>query len=278
MRGPAVAALACLACSAGAVDARAQATPVGLDPPVARQGTALLLDADASVLSPGGRAADAITIALPRGMRVDPAARESFCGRDEALACPPASRIGFGRFIVTVRDFASWGGEAEVVWTIDAALGRPLRRGDIASVVLTSKLLGIDSVTTFLGPALGTVPTTVTAFGRVVPRPAGVELRFDKLPVEPAVTAPATATPTRLELTLTAVRRVRQNFVRRIRVRTPTGYEVRKMKDHRLVGHHLLRTPRSCSGSWSSQLRVGFAGGVRRTAGRIPCSPPIVLP
>ena len=116
------------------------------------------------------------------------------------------------------------------------------------------------------------MPTPVTTVGRVVPRTSGTELRFDELPVRLGVAAPATATPARLELALSAVLRTRQNFVRRVRVRTLSGYEVRKVKDHRLVGHHLLRTPRSCNGSWSSEVRVGFPGGVKRTASRIRCA------
>ena len=41
--------------------------------------------------------------------------------------------------------------------------------------------------------------------------------------------------------------------------------EVRKVADHRLVGHYLLRTPVSCSGSWASELRVGLPAGEKRT-------------
>ena len=65
-----------MAVTSGAADARAQqATPVAVDPAVAHQGTALLVEADASLLSSNGQAAESITIALPRGMRVDALAR-----------------------------------------------------------------------------------------------------------------------------------------------------------------------------------------------------------
>ena len=234
--------------------------------------------ADESVLSSGGRSAGSVTFALARGMRVDSAARERLCRRAEAArsACRASSRIGSGRFVVAVRGAGSDAGEAELTWSIDAHLGEPLRRGDAASVVLSARLLGADSVAVLLEPALGTsVPRTATTVGRLVRRssgPYGIELRFAELPVGVDLAAPVTATPTRLEFALSAVRRTRRNFVRRVRVRTPSGYEVRRIRDHRLIGHHLLRAPRTCRGSWASELRVGFPGGVRTTASPIACA------
>jgi hypothetical protein len=175
-----------------------------------------------------------------------------------------------------VRDYAWWGGQAELTWSLTASLGPPRRRGDAASVVLTGKLLGLDSVSAFLGPALGAdVPGTMSAVGRLVPRRSGaygVELRFAELPVELDVARPVTATPTRLELVLSAVRRTREDFVRRVEVTTLDGTEVRRVEDHRLIGHHLLRAPRTCRGSWASEVRVGVPGGAKRIASRIPCA------
>jgi hypothetical protein len=268
-----------LTLSAGAADALAE-QPLALDPSAADQNTALLVVADEAMLSPKGQSADSITFALARGMRVDSAARERLCGRDQAArsACPASSRIGFGRFVVAVRGYLFGGGEAPLAWSIDAYLGKPLQPGDVASVVLTARLLGASSVAALLAPALGTsVPSTATTVGRLV-RPAsgryGIELRFAKLPVQLDVAAPITATPARLELALSAVRRVRQNFIRHIKVRTLSGYEVRRIPDHRLIGHYLLRTPPSCNGSWPSEVRVGFPGSVKRTASPIGCSTP----
>jgi hypothetical protein len=268
-----------LTLSAGAAGALAQQPPpLALDPSAAGQGTTLLIAADESALSSNGQSAESITFALARGMRVDTAAREHLCAEDQAArsACPALSKIGFGRVVVAVRGYLFGGGAAELAWSMDAYLGQPLRPGDAASVVLTGNLLGAGSVAALLAPALGmSVPTTLTTVGRLV-RPAsgayGIELRFPKLPVRLDVAAPITSTPARLELALSAVRRIRQNFIRRIRVRTPSGYVVRKIRDHRLIGHYLLRTPRSCKGSWTSELRVGFPGAVKRTATRIACS------
>jgi hypothetical protein len=259
--------------SAGAAAAPAQVPgSVSLDPGVAGQGTALLVAADATVLSPGGRSPGSITIALPRGTRLDTAARRPLCGAGQAV-CPESSRIGFGRFIVTVRGYLLGAGETQLAWALSAFLAEPSKRGDAASVVLSSTLLGADSVGQLLAPALGTpVPVTATSSGRLVRRRSGIELRLPKLPVDLAVTAPVTASPARLELALSAVRRTRQNFVRRFKVRTPSGFQVRRIRDHRLVGHDLLRAPRTCGGSWPYELRVAFPDGVQRTAGRIACT------
>lgn len=275
--------MACLALtlSAGVTGAHAQqAAPVGLDPSVAGQGTALLVAADESTLRAKGQSAKSIAFALPRDMRFDSGARERLCGRDQAArsVCPAASRIGAGRFVVAVRGYLFGSGQTEVMWSIDAFLGKRVRRLDVASVVLTTNLLGAGHAGTLLEPALGTsVPRTGTTVGRLVRRASGaygIELRFAKLPVQLEVAAPITATPARLELALSAVRRVRQDVTRRIRVRTLSGYEVREIHDHRLIGHHLLRAPRRCKGSWPSQLIVGFRGGLKRTASPIACEPP----
>jgi len=163
-----------------------------------------------------------------------------------------------------------------VAWRIHAYLGGPLQRGDSASVVLISRLLGASHVDALLEPIIGTaVPRTATAVGRLLGRGSGghgIELRLAKLPVYLEPLAPITAVPARLELALSAVRRVRKDFVRRIRVRTLSGYAIRRIPDHRLIGHHLLRAPRSCNRSWPAEIRAGFPSGVERTSIRIQCS------
>lgn len=263
-----------------AAPAHAQSAPVSVDPMIAGQGTALLLAIDESRLTSGGQAADSVTFALPRGMRVDTASRATLCKRAQAArsACPEASRIGFGRYVVAVRGYLFGHGEAELAWSLVAYLGEPAASGDAASVVLTGNLLGAGNVAALLAPALGaTVPNTASAVGRLVPRRSGaygLELRFPQLPVHLNVPAPVSAAPAQLQLALSAVRRVRQDFMRRIRVRKPSGYEVRKIRDHRLVGHHLLRTPTACRSTWLAELRVGFPSGEQRSRTRMPCSTP----
>jgi hypothetical protein len=262
-----------------AAGATAQADgTVTLDPNAARQGTALVIAVDQAALSPSGQAPTSITVALVRGMRVDTSAREQRCSGDQAArgACPLASRIGSGRYVMDLRGFLGPGGSTQLAWAIDAYLGAPARRGDVASVVLSSRLLGADSVDALVVPAIGgPVPSTSTITGRLVRRasgPYGLELRLPGAPVQLEVPAPTTATPSSFELTLSAARRTRQNFIRRYRVRTPSGYEIRKVRDHRLVGHDLLRTPRTCRGSWPYELSVGSAGGTQRTTGTIACT------
>jgi hypothetical protein len=107
------------------------------------------------------------------------------------------------------------------------------------------------------------VPTVAITTGRL----RGRELRLPGVPVHFSVSQPVTATPLRFELNLSAVRQLRENFVRTIRVPTLTGYEVRRIKDHRLVGHYLFRAPQRCAGTWSYELQVG----AKHSTGRIPC-------
>jgi hypothetical protein len=208
-------------------------------------------------------------VRLPKGMRANTTSRTKLCASADAArgTCPAESKIGFGRYVVDMAGFLRPGGQTELAWSIDAFLGRKTQRGDIASVVLASKLLGADSVATLLTPELGmSVPTTATVIGRLRP---GIELRVPAAPVQFTVPDPATATPKRFELNLSAVRQVRENFIRKVKVPTLSGgYEIRKIKDHRLVGHNLFRTPERCSGSWSYQLQVG----TQRSGGRISCT------
>jgi hypothetical protein len=265
--------------SAGAVGASAQApAPLTLDPNIAALGTALVIAADDTVLSRDGQWPSSLVFALPRGTRLDPASRRQRCTAAEAGrgTCPAESEIGFGRYVVDVEGFLLPGGDTQLTWSIAAYLGTPAQRGDPASVVLSSTLLSADSVAALLTPDLGTsVPRVATTTGRLVRRGSGaygIELRFTQLPAELNVAAPITAKPSRLELSLSAVRRTRQNFIRRIRVRTPTGYVVEKIRDHRLIGHDLFRTPATCRSSWPYELRVGFADGVKRSAGSFACA------
>lgn len=251
---------------------------MSLDPSVAGQGTALVMVADSTVLAPTSVPPSSLTVALARGTHVDSGAREQLCTRAQAARsrCPAASGIGFGRFVMSVHGYLGGGGQTELAWWLDAYLGTPARRGDAASVVLQARLLGAPSVGLLLEPLLGaTVPRTARSTVRLAQRAdggMGVQLRFSRLPVSFRPPAPVSVVPTRLELSLSAVRRTRESFVRRVRVRTTSGYEIRRIRDHRLIAHHLWRTPERCGGSWPWELRVGFPDGVRRTTGRMECT------
>ena len=243
--------------------ASAQSTgPVSFDPAVAHQGTALVLGLDAPP------AAGAIAVRMPSGTRTNTSSRAKLCSSSDAGrgTCPPESKIGFGRYVVDVAGYLNPGGDTQLTWSIDAFLARPSKRGDIASVALVAKLLGADSVATLLTPEIGmSVPATATMRARLRPGP---ELSLPGVPVRFAVSPPAIVTPLRFELNLSAVRHTRENFIRKLRVPTlDGGYEIRKVKDHRLVGHYLFRAPERCSGTWSYALTAG----AKRSTGRIPC-------
>ena len=265
---------------AGAGSAPAQLLPpLTLDPSAAGQGSALVVSADDTLLAPKGKVAGALTFALPRGMRFDTRSREALCSARGAArgTCPDSSRIGVGRFGLAVRGYElAGGGETELIWALDAFLGEPQRRGDAASIVLVGHLLGADLVTALLEPSLGTkLPAATTTIGTIVQRrsgPYGIEIELPKLPVQVAVAAPASATPSRLELTLSGVRRIRQNFTRHFKVRTESGVQVRNVRDHRLVGRYLFQAPARCGGTWPFELRADVDGAVERTTRRVACT------
>ena len=148
----------------------------------------------------------------------------------------------------------------------------PERPADASGFVLRAELLGADRVDQLLTPILGAaVPRSSVVRGRVLRQASGLQLRFAQLPGAIQVPAPAVVTPTRLELAIGSVRRVREAFVRRVRVRTVSGYKTQEIPDHRLVAYDLLRNPQSCGASWPAELRLGFPGGVRRTPVPIGC-------
>ena len=250
--------------------------PLQLDPTVAGEGTSMLIELDGARLSSGGRAARSLVAALPRGMRLDQRARSARCTRAQARSkrCPASSRVGFGRLAISISGFLAPGGESELAWSIGAFLGEPVRAGDPGSIVLRYELLGADRVAQLLAPALDAMPETVTvATGRVVRSSGsfGLELEIPGLPTAVRTRAPATTKPLSLGLTLGAVRRVRRDFVRRVVVRTPGGRRVQRVPDHELVGHHLLRTPSRCRGTWISELRIAFPGTTTRARGELFC-------
>lgn len=239
----------------------------------------MLIELDGARLTSGGRAARSLVAVLPRGMRIDPRARPARCTRSQARAkrCPAASRVGFGRLAVSIGGFLAPGGESELAWSIGAFLGEPVRAGDPGSIVLRYELLGADRVAQLLAPALELVPEAVTvATGRIARSSGsfGLELEIAGLPAAVRTRAPATTRPASLGLTLGAVRRVRRDFVRRVVVRTPGGRRVERIPDHELVGHHLLRTPSRCRGTWTSELRVAFPGTTTRARGELFCREP----
>jgi hypothetical protein len=182
--------------------------------------------------------------------------------RFDRRAAARGAQVGFGRYVVDVDGFLpGGGGSTQLVWSLVATLGS--KPGD---VTLAGRLLGADSAAALLQPQLATpIPATTTTVARFARSGGRLEFRLPSLPA-------AIGTPARLELSLSASRRVRETIYHRIRVPTASGgSRIRRIRDHRLVSRDLLRTPARCTGSWSYELR---AGGQAST-GRIPCLAPL---
>ena len=215
-----------------------------MDPANARLGTALVLGID----HPRGP----ITVTLPRGMRFD------------RTAAAPGARVGFGRYVMDVQGFLPGsGGSTQLVWSLVPTLGRA------GQVIVTGSLLGADSVVALLQPQLDlSVPATTTTTARFARSHGRLEFRLPALPAQLAPPAPATVTPARLELSLSAGRQVRKTIFHRIKVPTATGgYRIQRVRDHVLVSRDLLSTPSRCRSSWVYVLRDGAA----TSTGQIPC-------
>jgi len=230
----------------GAAIAHAQAPgAVSLDPNNARLGTALVVGLDAP--------AAPLTVTLPRDTRFN------------RRAVAPGTRIGFGRYLVNVQDFlVGGGGTTQLVWSLAATLGTTP-----GAVTITGSLLGGDVAAALLQPQLGTtIPASTTTTARFARSGGRLEFRLAELPAQLAPAPPASATPARLELSLSGSRRVRQTFFHRVKVPTASGgFRIQRIRDHRLVSRDLLRTPGRCTSSWTYVLR----SGAQRSSGPIPC-------
>ncbi len=253
-------------------------TSLRVDPNTAGEGTTALIALDGAGLSSAGSLPTSIVAALPRGTRLDTRAVARLCSRSQAVAarCPEASKVGFGRMVQSVSGFLPPGGTSELAWSIGVYLAVPERSADAAALVLRAELLAAASVDQLLAPRLGvSVPHVARVTGRLVRQAGGSfgpQVSIPALPGLLSVPGPAVVTPTRFQLAIGAGRRTREAFVRRVRVRTLSGYRIQNIPDHRLVGHDLLRNPGRCGSSWAAELRIGFPKVVRRTAFPIVCT------
>ena len=208
-------------------------------------------------------------------MRIDTRTPKLLCSRAQSATgvCPAASKVGFGRVVQTVTGYLAPGGETELAWTVTAFLARPERSADPAAIVLRAALLGADRVDQLLAPSLGgSVPRSSVVSGRVVRGSSGLELRFGQFPGAAQVAGARDRGDDQLRPSRSArFGGCARTFVRRVRVRTLSGFQHAGDPDHRLVGYELLRNPDRCGGSWSAELRLGFPSGLRRSAVSIPC-------
>jgi hypothetical protein len=191
------------------------------------------------------------------------------------------TQIGFGHVVLHVTGYLFPGGETDAVAYMQAFLGRRLRTGDPAAIVLEIQWLSFDPVIDVLNRYVGTrIPKKSVITGRVVKLgsgPYGLEARFDNMPggvrIPPFFASSITATITRFKFAMGAVRRVRRNIVRVIPVQTLNGPGVQRIKDHVLIPHHLISRPASCPGSgrWPWQLLIGFPDGRESVSGTVRC-------
>jgi hypothetical protein len=286
----ALAALAVLAATPAASAQTRTGPPLRFDRTVERSGSGFVMDLGPAELSLREQSFGAIVVALPQGMALDTRARKRLCSPEQArnAQCPRASLIGFGHLVVRFTGYLFPGGETHAVAQLYAYLGRPTQTGDAASLVLRVKPLGVKAIRQAVFEQFGRfAPQLNFAWvGRIVRIPSGphgVEFRIEGMPGGLALPAPLAARVVRVKLAIGAVRRLKRTFYRRFTTTTPSGGKrVRRVKDHHLFPHHLLRNPRRCvGGSWGWELRVVFPDAIQRTVGRqsckigkIPISPP----
>jgi hypothetical protein len=247
-------------------------------PAETHHGSILLADIDPSALTAHQDSPSSIAFELPRGVRLDTRARKRECSAAEAAAiqCPAESKVGEGNAVTRLSGYLFPGGQTDGVAWIEEFLGVPVQAGDPASLVLQIEWLGLDPARNAVAQVFGTqLPRRATVTGRIVPiasGPFGLELRFDALPGGLSVPRPLSAQVIRLKLSFGAVRRQRQNFTRKIRVRTVNGgTQTQRIHDHRLLGFHLLRRPTTCPGGWPVAVVLGFPSGPETIPGTIPC-------
>lgn len=187
----------------------------------------------------------AITVDAARGFRFDRRAVAKLCQQSQALQrqCPAESRIGTGT------------AEVRVDGPIPDALGSGAYQGRVTIFLAPASQAG-DLAGLFV--QLAVAGLTVTGSGRIVPLaggPYGIRIAFDPLPQSPQLPAGYSATLQRLHSEIAARRTVRRTRTIRVRRR---GKVVRRRVVRR-VRYDLIRTPRTCRGSWPVQVLVRYA-------------------
>jgi hypothetical protein len=283
--GAALAVLALLACAA-------YGAAVSLTPAITNAANELSIDVNPSKLVPSGESPDAISLELPRGIKLDVKARKTVCTAAQAAAdaCPSAAQIGFGHSVVHLTGYLHPGGATDVLTYIKAYLGQPVFLGDPASIVLRVQLLGVTRVVQALQQNFGfTLQTSQTITARVIKLgsgPYGLEVQLTGIPgglsLPPLVAAFVTPTWTRFKLQIGAVLAKRVNFIRTFTVPTVSGgTKTIRIPDHMLVLHYLLSDPPACHLAWPFRLQVGFPAGTQTVSfkarcrnGIVPLTPP----
>jgi hypothetical protein len=249
--GSALIALAALAGFAGVAAGQAPAEgKVVLMPSVA--GKQSRLEADLTPQQQSGQQQPrSVVVAITRGFRIDTRSRARRCTSEQAkrFECSERSRIARGWAEVTASGIFFPGGSQDYVISLAGFLAPPVRRGDLAGVVMQAR----EPKTGMRG----------TATGRIVRVPAGafgLELRLDDLGMGRQPPPGVTLQLKRAHLAVAAFRRVRR--VRRVRGRRVV----------RRVRYSLIRNPLGCSGSWPYEVRLAYPGSERVVSGSVPCT------
>jgi hypothetical protein len=237
-------ALATVLAAAAAVEpAAAQTTAtVRVDPSRPGKPARLVLDAAGGSSAQG--IPQAITVLAARGFRFDRKAVAKLCEPGEAQrnSCPAESRIGTGT------------AEVRVDGPLPGAIGAGTYQGRsatfLAPVQQVGDLAGLVVQLTIVGQ-------TITGTGRIIPiasGPFGIRIAFDPLPQSPPLPPGYTATLQKLHSEIAARRTERRARTKRVRRR---GKVVRRRVVQK-IRHDLIRTPKTCGGSWPVQVLVRY--------------------
>jgi hypothetical protein len=267
--------------------ATAGAAPVRflIDSVPAAFGRDLVVDFNPSSMASKAETPDSIAYFLPAGWRFDHRAVSRECNPAQAAAvrCPAASRVGYGHAVIHFTGYLFPGGESDAVAYITPFVGRPQQAGDPASLVLQVELLGarpfIQAANRYLTHKL---QERYSISGRVVPLRHGrygLKASFNGFPggltvPPPLAQAGVTASVIRFKLQIGAVRRFKKPTIDRFSAPTASGgTQTVRVRDHVLLGHHLLQRPVFCPGSraWPWELQVGFPEGTRVLTGTVAC-------
>jgi len=229
---------------------------VTLTPNAADRGTVVDVVVDGAKLGEAAGGAQAPTgarLVTQRGFRFDPGAVAERC--IDAQACPAASKVGSGTATATVTIF---GASRPVAADITAFLAAPATSGDLAGVVVDVRV-----------PEFG---QRFAATGRVLGTGGGVELRFDDVAGGGQVPAGVQFRLDRLALQVGAKRTVTVTRTRTKKVRRGGRTVKRKVRTRVKVRRDLLRTPKTCDGTWTARGVVTSADGKATTFPfQLPC-------
>ena len=255
-----------LLCTAGVMALSVPAAPAGADQSLSvtlsnsrpGKGTTVTIDVSpSSDQGSGGESPRSVLVRAARGFMLDRRAVAKLCTPQQAQgnACPSESRIGGGTANVTVSSAVV--PPTHLTAQIDLYLGPPSNPGDLAAIVAHFKEPKSD--------------TQGSSTGRVFKEsagPFGLDTRFD--------TAQSFKPPQgftvhldRLHVSLGAHRTVRVKVKQK---KTRHGKKKHGPK-YKHVTVNLITTPRTCSGSWPYEVRVGYPDGHETvTGGSVACS------